>query len=191
MDAQGVFDKLKAKYGDKITALVTEKKDYKVGEPWIELGAAILPMAARFLHDDPDLAFDCPMNISAVDRGEKLEMVYHLFSMKHRHRIELKVAVPREDPVVPTVEQVWGGANWHEREAYDLMGIRFEGHSDLRRILLPDDWEGYPLRKDYAAPATYRGMPVAGKPLDVSEDQRQAWEGTEQVWEKPGEKKKA
>jgi len=77
-----------------------------------------------------------------------MEVVYHLFSYGHRHTFVLKVHLDREQPRVPTVEGVWGVANWHEREAYDLFGIVFEGHSDLRRILLPDDWVGWPLRKD-------------------------------------------
>jgi NADH-quinone oxidoreductase subunit C len=107
------------------------------------------------------------MCLSGVDykgaKGEpdRMEVVYHLFSMKLRHKCVLKVELPRENPSVPTLENVWAIANWHEREAYDLFGIRFEGHSDLRRILCPDDWEGYPLRKDYQQPESYLGMPVA------------------------------
>jgi NADH-quinone oxidoreductase subunit C len=80
--------------------------------------------------------------------------------MKLRHKFVLKVELPRDNPKIGTVEGVWAIANWHEREAFDMFGIRFEGHSDLRRILCPDDWEGYPLRKDYEQPETYRGMPV-------------------------------
>ena len=83
-----------------------------------------------------------------------------LYSMKHHHRYTLKCRLPRENPAVHTVESVWGVANWHEREAFDMFGIVFEGHSDLRRILCPDDWEGYPLRKDYKFPKSYRDMPV-------------------------------
>jgi len=86
--------------------------------------------------------------------------VYVLYSMKHRHRYTLKCPISRETPSVPSVESVWGVANWHEREAYDMFGIVFEGHSDLTRILCPDDWEGYPLRKDYEFPKSYQGMPV-------------------------------
>jgi NADH-quinone oxidoreductase subunit C len=76
----------------------------------------------------------------------------------------LKVHLPREDPRVPTVEGVWGVANWHEREAYDMFGITFTGHSDLRRILLPDDWIGYPLRKDWQDPDFYNGLHVKPTP---------------------------
>jgi len=87
-------------------------------------------------------------------------LVYNLFSMKHRHKIALRVDLPRDNPRVPSVESVWRTADWHEREAYDLFGIHFEGHPDLRRILCPDDWEGYPLRKDYVVQEYYHGIRV-------------------------------
>jgi NADH-quinone oxidoreductase subunit C len=106
----------------------------------------------RFLKEEPDLAFDYLTLLSAVDlypREPRFEVVYQLYSMKYRHRLRLKVRLPSEDPVVDSVVPLWPTANWHEREAYDLMGIQFKDHPDLRRILLPDDWEGHPLRKDY------------------------------------------
>jgi len=87
--------------------------------------------------------------IAAVDLGDHFEAVYHLYSFAANSYLELHVAVPRSKPIVDTVSDVWPAADWHEREAFDLMGIRFEGHPDPRRILLPDDWVGHPLRKDY------------------------------------------
>ncbi|MFA6542090.1 MAG: NADH-quinone oxidoreductase subunit C, partial [Bacteroidota bacterium] len=90
----------------------------------------------------------------------KLGVTYHLYSMVHRHKFVLKVEVPTDAPNIPSVESVWKTANWHEREAFDMYGIQFSGHPDLRRILLPDDWEGYPLRKDYEVPEFYNGMRV-------------------------------
>ena len=93
-----------------------------------------------------------------------MEVVYHLFSYEHRHKFVLKVHLPREGAHVPTVEGTWAVANWHEREAYDLFGIVFDGHSDLRRILLPDDWVGHPLRKDWVDPDFYNGMHVKPTP---------------------------
>ena len=98
--------------------------------------------------------------LGGADYKDRIEVVYVLYSMKHHHRYTLKCRLPREAPSVHSVEAVWGVANWHEREAYDMFGINFEGHSDLRRILCPDDWEGYPLRKDYKFPKSYREMPV-------------------------------
>jgi NADH-quinone oxidoreductase subunit C len=93
-----------------------------------------------------------------VDEGDHLVSVAHLFSYTHRHWIVLKVRVPREDPKVPSLVPVWPGAGWFERESYDLLGIRYEGHPDLRRIMLPEDWEGHPLRKDYRQPEEIYGM---------------------------------
>jgi NADH-quinone oxidoreductase subunit C len=113
-----------------------------------------------FLKEDPRLAMDHLECLAGVDYRDRVEVVYVVFSMQHRHRYALKCRMPREAPSLPSVESVWGVANWHEREAYDMMGIVFQGHSDFRRILLPDDWEGYPLRKDYQAPKTYLDMPV-------------------------------
>ena len=86
--------------------------------------------------------------------------MFLLFSLEEKHYIEVRVEVDRDNPIIPTVESIWKAANWHEREAYDLFGIKYEGHSDLRRILLPNDWEGYPPRKDFVTPEFYNGMPV-------------------------------
>jgi NADH-quinone oxidoreductase subunit C len=119
---------------------------------------------AAFCKASPELAFDNLMCLSAVDYPKetppRMEVVYHLNSYRHLHTFGLKVHVPREGAAVPTVEKVWGVANWHEREAWDLFGIVFTGHSDLRRILLPDDWQGHPLRKDWQDPEYYNGMHV-------------------------------
>ncbi|MDQ7827752.1 MAG: NADH-quinone oxidoreductase subunit C [Armatimonadota bacterium] len=105
----------------------------------------------RFLRDDPAFRMDYLSWVTGVDwpqRGE-LEVVYHLFSFTHGHELLLKVRVPRDAARVPSVTPIWDGANWHEREAYDLLGIVFEGHPDLRRIMMTEDWVGHPLRKDY------------------------------------------
>lgn len=104
-------------------------------------------------------SFDCLSSLTAVDRKDKFEVVYHLFSYKHRHEVALKALLPREDQAhLETVESVWACANWYEREVFDLFGIRFDGHSDLRRIMMPDDWIGHPLRKDYKEEADYQGI---------------------------------
>jgi NADH-quinone oxidoreductase subunit C len=104
-------------------------------------------------------SFDCLSNLTAVDRKDKFEVVYNLFSYKHQHGLTLKVILPREDVAhVATVETVWASANWYEREVFDLFGIKFDNHSDLRRIMLPEDWVGYPLRKDYKEQEEYQGI---------------------------------
>jgi NADH-quinone oxidoreductase subunit C len=105
--------------------------------------------AARLLKEHEELAFDYLQNLAGVDYEEHMEVVFHLFSMRHRHAVGVRVKTERADPEVPSVTCVWAGADWNEREVYDLLGIRFTGHPDLRRILMPDDWVGHPLRKDY------------------------------------------
>ena len=107
----------------------------------------------KFLKENETLNFDYLIDVTAVDykdiRQPRFNVVYHLMSVKHRHRIRIKVEVPEEDCWIETVSDLWATANWHERECFDMFGIQFKGHPDLRRILLPEDWEGYPLRKDY------------------------------------------
>ena len=111
---------------------------------------AIVDVAA-FLRDDPDLSYNFLENLCGVDylgRNPRFEVVYHLLSFKNHHHVCLKVGLPEQNPAVPTLTDLWATANWQEREAYDLYGIIFTGHPGLQRILMPEDWEGYPLRKD-------------------------------------------
>jgi len=111
-----------------------------------------LRRACEFLVADPGLRFAMLADITAADKfpiEPRFELNYHLISLERRARLRLKVRLSGQDPVAPSVVSVWPTANWHEREAFDLMGIRFEGHPDMTRILMPDDWEGHPLRKDY------------------------------------------
>jgi NADH-quinone oxidoreductase subunit C len=112
----------------------------------------LLP-TAEFLREQPGLQFDFLSDIAAVDRfpmEPRFELNYHLVSIPNRHTLRVRVQVPSgRDPEIETVTPVWPTANWIEREIFDLFGVRFTGHPDLRRILMPDDWEGYPLRKDY------------------------------------------
>src|ERR1700680_1887008 len=107
---------------------------------------------AEFMISEADLAFSYLSDVTGVDRfpiEPRFELNYHLLSLSRREPIPLRVRLPGQDPVIESVVPVWPTANWHEREIFDLFGIRFEGHPNLRRMLLPDDWEGYPLRKDY------------------------------------------
>ena len=132
---------------------------------------------ARFLKSDPALAFDALNNLTATDWFDadakkqaklgdpRIEVVYHLYSYRHKHHAILKVKSPRwrdgvagQLPQIPTVSSVWAVADWHEREAFDLVGIDFVGHPDLRRILCSEDWQGHPLRKDYEFPLEYHGI---------------------------------
>jgi NADH-quinone oxidoreductase subunit C len=130
---------------------VAEVIDFR-GETTVVVPREHLLRAAEFLASEPSLRFSFLSDITTVDRfplEPRFEMNYHLLSLDRRERLRLKVRLGGSDPVVHSVIPVWPTANWHERENFDLFGIRFEGHPDLRRILMPDDWEGYPLRKDY------------------------------------------
>lgn len=106
----------------------------------------------RFLRDDPELGFDMLMDVTAVDylgREPRFEMVYHLYSLEKNHRLRVKAAVPEDSCEIDSVLEIWPSANWLEREVWDMYGIRFRGHPDLRRLLLYEEFEGHPLRKDY------------------------------------------
>jgi NADH-quinone oxidoreductase subunit C len=159
MDAKAVHERLVSRFGDKITGANLE-----AASPFAVVAADAIVEVATFCRDEAALAFDNLMCQSAVDYPKetppRMEVVYHLLSYTHAHTFALKVHLPRENPAVATVEGIWGVANWHEREAYDMFGIVFLGHSDLRRILLPDDWIGFPLRKDWQDPDFYNGMHV-------------------------------
>ena len=122
------------------------------GETTIVVPAANLVRTARYLATEPSLRFSFLSDITGVDRfpiEPRFELNYHLLSLDLRERLRLRVRLAGPDPSVPSVTPVWPTANWHERENFDLLGIRFQGHPDLTRILMPDEWEGYPLRKDY------------------------------------------
>lgn len=118
--------------------------------PILTVERSDLHNTCKILKENDKLKFDYLMCISGVDYREYLEVVYHLYSLNHGHKICLKVKLDRGNPDIDSVVSIWKSANWHEREAFDLLGIRFNNHPDLRRILLPYEWsEGYPLRKDY------------------------------------------
>ena len=157
MIPQEIADTLKAKFPDAIL----EVKIDGVIDPFARVAPGKIKDVSTFMRDQDGMAFDYLMCLSGVDYGNgKLGVVYNLSSMKWSHKFALKVDVTVENPHLQSVESVWKTANWHEREAYDMVGVIFDGHPDLRRILLPDDWEGYPLRKNYKVPEYYRGMKV-------------------------------
>ena len=146
------------------------QSDHEVRQPWLQLSPASLVAACTYLRNTEGLYFDQLACLSGVDFGVKADeigVVYHLNSIPYGHRIVLKCIVSRTPlegqalPVLPSLTSLWPTANWHEREAFDLVGIHFEGHPDLRRILMPEDWEGHPLRKDYENPEFYHGVKTA------------------------------
>jgi NADH-quinone oxidoreductase subunit C len=150
-----------ARLVENFSDAITGFKPDTPGTPFITVSADYIKDVCLFLRDSADMAFDNLMNLSGVDNGDKtLSVVYHLESMRVRHKCALKAVVPIDAAHVPTVSDVWASANWNEREAFDMFGIEFAGHPDLRRMLLPEDWEGFPLRKDYKVQEFYHGMRV-------------------------------
>ena len=151
-----IVEHLNARFGDA----VLDTKIEGVIDPWVKIAPDRLREVALFLRDGKT-QFDTLMCLTGMDyTGGRLGVVYHLASTTLGHKITLKVDVTVDRPHVPSVESVWKTANWHEREAYDMIGIVFDDHPDLRRILCPYDWEGHPLRKDYKVPEYYNGMKV-------------------------------
>ena len=136
-------------------------------DPYFTVSSAPIKEVCICLRDVPDLKFEILSDLTALDfpKENKIQVVYHLYSYTHAHQIVLKVDLPREEPRITTLETVWKVANWLEREAFDLFGIIFEGHSDLRRIMLPEDWIGHPLRKDYLEQEEYDGISTQREPL--------------------------
>jgi len=147
LDKNPVVQKLKEWDAAAVAEIVESR-----GETTVVVARKHLLRVAEFLATQPSLGFSLLSDITTVDRfpmEPRFEVNYHLVSIERKARLRLKVKLTSQDPVVHSVTPVWPTANWHERENYDLFGIQFEGHPDLRRILMPDDWEGHPLRKDY------------------------------------------
>ena len=173
MTTNDIISLLETRFGSAITGKKLDGID-----PFVTVDPSKLVEICQFLRDDPQLRFDLLNCISGVDYLEidakkapkagfepHLEIVYHLSSFTHRHRFVLKLMLPRwkdnqvgQLPEVPSVVDVWKTADWHEREVYDMNGVIFMGTPILRRILLAEDWEGYPLRKDYEYPLEYHGI---------------------------------
>ena len=157
--AEEIFQLLKVNFQASNLELKTDQPT----EPILLASALEIDKLCLFLRDSSELLFDDLMNLSGVDEPKSglLSVYYHLGSTKFKHKITLKVSTDRNKPEVSSVTEVWKASDWHEREAYDLLGIIFLNHPDLRRILMPYDWDaGYPLRKDYENPEFYQGMKV-------------------------------
>ncbi len=162
MDGESILQRLRERFGTAIVETHSHCGDHTAVVPRSALRDALV-----FCQTDPELAFDMLTDLTAVDYlkfpgredGPRFEVVYHLYSIRHNHRVRLKVRVEEDDAMVPTAVPVWPIANWFEREVWDMFGIRFKGHPDLRRLLLYEEFEGHPLRKDY--PVTRR-QPLIG-----------------------------
>lgn len=152
MDGQSLLLRLTTTFGNRIVETHAHRGDHTAAVD----RTAILDVL-RFCRDEPDLRFNMLMDLTAVDHlkypgrefGPRFEVVYHLYSLVHNHRLRLKVRVEENDAHVPSAAGLWPIANWFEREVWDMFGVRFDGHPDLRRLLMYEEFQGHPLRKDY------------------------------------------
>ena len=154
MDFKNISDLLINNHGKSIT--IDEEKNvvFVSHDSWLDI--------AKDLKDNKDLTFDYLSCVTGYDngKGESLGVAYNFYSTSKKHSLEIRIEVERDNPMIPSIEKIWRIADWMEREVFDLYGVEFKDHWDLRRILLPADWEGYPLRKDFKEPDYYNGMPV-------------------------------
>lgn len=149
MTSEELLKAIQAKFPD-LQAIPKVAGQARGEELYVAVPADKLVDVCRYLRFDPPLSFDFLSFVTSVDWKDRFEVVYYIISTLHKHKLVLKVNLTdRNAPEVPSVTDLWATADWQEREIFDLMGIRFRNHYNLRRILLPDDWEGYPLRKDY------------------------------------------
>ncbi len=156
MTSADIAARLQERFGAQILAAYPHDK-----HPRVHVESVAWREIAEFLLNDPALHFDWLANHTGIDyvADEKFAVVLDLYSFDLKHTFAVKVFCPRAEARMPSVADLWPAANWHEREAYDLLGIVFDGHPDLRRILCADDWVGFPLRKDYVFPREYHGIP--------------------------------
>ena len=158
---QQILDKLKQQFG----AAILESGEFR-GELTVVVPKDRIIDVCRFLKNDQEFQFDLLADLCGIDMytpQKRFGVIYNLFSLKIRHRIRLKTFTEENDPVVPTVSGVWATANWHERETFDMFGIQFKGHPDLRRVYMPDEFEHFPLRKDFPLMGIPGSLPLPKK----------------------------
>jgi NADH-quinone oxidoreductase subunit C len=164
-----ILTRLRERFPDAVLATHSFRGDLAA-----QVGRDSIVELCTFLRDDPALAFDFLMDVTAVDyvgSVPRFEVVYHLYSLERNHRLRLKARVPEDDARIASVVRVWRGADWLERETYDMYGIRFEGHPNLRRIYLYEEFQGHPLRKDY--PKEKRQPLVGRREVEAAQARRQ------------------
>lgn len=160
MTIETLFDQLKEKFGDKIL-----EADTTGPNPLIKLEADTVHPFCKYLREE--CAFEMLHCVTGIDYPEHIDVVYSIYSYEKHLGLNMKVSLPREKPEVESVTSVWRGADWLERETYDLLGVTFKNHPDHRRILLPDDYEGHPLRRDFQTPKEWHGMKI---PYELREE---------------------
>jgi len=157
MDPEKLITILTSRLGIAVQSMDAMKND----DLMIVVDKKHLITAAGTLKNDPALGFSTLMNHLGVDYGDSMAVIYNLYSPALKQKVTVKVYLDRDNPEVPSLERAFRGIDWFERETYDLFGIRFIGHGNLKRLLLPEDWDGHPLRKDYVYPALYNGIETA------------------------------
>jgi len=156
-----VVEKLKARFSEA----KFEPSEFR-RELTLIVPREIIVAVCRFLKEDEELQFDLLADLCGIDMNtpvERFGVIYNLYSLKNKQRIRLKTFVEEEDPKLPTVTSIWGTANWHERETFDMFGIVFEGHPDLRRMYMPEEFEYFPLRKDFPLMGIPGSIPLPKK----------------------------
>lgn len=155
--SQAAFDRIRALLGEEGLEFQEEAP-----QPGVVVKAERLLDLAKVLRDDPELAFESLQQMAGVDWPEedRIRCSTTVWSFSKGQLLNFHVDLPRDNPRLPSISAIWPAADWHERECWDLTGIIFEGHPDLRRIMLPDDWEGHPLRKDFEEKPEYDGIPT-------------------------------
>ncbi len=156
------FEEIKSNISEKLPESILGE-DLNATPKALKIDSTYIYQVCELLQGSDKTYFDSLSCLTGIDRGKDeglMEVIYHLYSIPFDIHIALVVEINRENPHVPSVSGIWRGANWHEREAFDLLGIEFDNHPDLRRILLPEDWEGFPLRKDYQEQEKYHDIKV-------------------------------
>jgi NADH-quinone oxidoreductase subunit C len=170
-----MLDKVVSKIGEKIKDVDCQLSTPEVGDGHILIGVKHLVEVVRLLCEDIDLSFRTLQLITGTDRGESVEISYLFTSFKFKHDLILKIVLPwpaegEEALMVPTISHLFKAADWQERECFDMLGVKFKNHPDLRRLLCPDDWTGHPLRRDYQAEAKYNGIEIYPENKSNAED---------------------
>jgi NADH-quinone oxidoreductase subunit C len=156
-----VVEKLKARFGES----KIESSEFR-DELTVVVPKEIIVDVCRFLKEESDLSYDLLADLCGIDMNtpvKRFGVIYNVYSLKNKHRFRLKTFVEEEDPRLTTVTSIWGTANWHERETYDMFGIIFEGHPDLRRVYMPEEFEYFPLRKDFPLMGIPGSIPLPKK----------------------------
>ena len=170
MEINKIYQKLTKHFGSDVILGLTEAEE-GVCDLFILVEGRRIDKVCLYCRSEAVLAFDFCQSITGMDTGETLTCVYHLFSYRHKHTLILKATTSRSAAKLPSSVVAWPVADWYEREIYDLFGIDFEGHPDLRRLLLPEDWDGHPMLKGWQEKPLYNGIPTTREnPLDLLEE---------------------